>query len=402
MFRVGHVQRQESFPDKASADGFCRLCNTVGGEAAYAVLEARRNVSADMPTLAEFTYRYLDPGSGLLTGIEPGTRSDYRKRAEHSFLPMLGEYPVDTITKADVGRWLAWFEAQPSPLRKGETYAAKTVRDRHGLLSSIFSAAVSEKLRPDNPAYRMRLSKGLKREAVFLSADEFTTLLHFIPDYYQSFVLFLAGTGCRWGEATAVMWGAVNLSAKTPTVRIDKAWKKGEHGPVLKQPKSQKSRRTIGLSSDVVHALGKRRASDAFVFPGKRGGHLWYSGFRQLVWEPAVDKAMDAALCENEGLTPLTMRPHIHDLRHSHASWLIAAGVPLPYIQARLGHESVNTTVGVYGHLVPDAHATMADVIGDTLIGVRPIRQLAAIEASDVDVEEDVWEAEIYGEEGVA
>ncbi|MCA0329475.1 MAG: tyrosine-type recombinase/integrase [Actinobacteria bacterium] len=45
----------------------------------------------------------------------------------------------------------------------------------------------------------------------------------------------------------------------------------------------------------------------------------------------------------------------MHDLRHSHASWLIAAGVPLPVIQRRLGHESIQTTVDVYGHLAPDA-----------------------------------------------
>jgi len=42
----------------------------------------------------------------------------------------------------------------------------------------------------------------------------------------------------------------------------------------------------------------------------------------------------------------------IHDLRHTHASWLIAAGRPLPSIQRRLGHESITTTVDTYGHLM--------------------------------------------------
>ncbi|MCC4909096.1 tyrosine-type recombinase/integrase [Microbacterium sp. cx-59] len=61
--------------------------------------------------------------------------------------------------------------------------------------------------------------------------------------------------------------------------------------------------------------------------------------------------------------------PNIHDLRHSHTSWLIAAGVPLPYLQARLGHESIMTTVGTYGHLQPDAHVQMAEAISQTLAG---------------------------------
>ncbi|MEU6668034.1 tyrosine-type recombinase/integrase [Streptomyces sp. NPDC046727] len=48
----------------------------------------------------------------------------------------------------------------------------------------------------------------------------------------------------------------------------------------------------------------------------------------------------------------LIKRPRFHDLRHSHAAWLIAAKVPLPAIQARLGHESITTTVDRYGHLL--------------------------------------------------
>ncbi|MGR7002765.1 tyrosine-type recombinase/integrase [Yinghuangia aomiensis] len=48
----------------------------------------------------------------------------------------------------------------------------------------------------------------------------------------------------------------------------------------------------------------------------------------------------------------LTKAPRPHDLRHTHVAWLIAARVPLPAIQARLGHESITTTVDRYGHLV--------------------------------------------------
>ena len=42
-----------------------------------------------------------------------------------------------------------------------------------------------------------------------------------------------------------------------------------------------------------------------------------------------------------------------HDLRHTHVAWLIAGGAPLPHIQARLGHESITTTIDTYGHLLP-------------------------------------------------
>ena len=79
------------------------------------------------------------------------------------------------------------------------------------------------------------------------------------------------------------------------------------------------------------------------MFTADRGGVVHDGNFRWRIWSKAVEDAK------------LGKKPRIHDLRHSHASWLIAAGVPLPVIQRRMGHESIQTTVDVYGHLAPDA-----------------------------------------------
>jgi len=59
-------------------------------------------------------------------------------------------------------------------------------------------------------------------------------------------------------------------------------------------------------------------------------------------WKPARGKAIAAGL---------TKSPRVHDLRHTCASWMIVAGVPLPVIQPHLRRESIQTTIGVYGHL---------------------------------------------------
>jgi len=371
--------RQETFDNQKAADEYGKLVDRVGGAAAQQVLrsrEARENAS---PTLREYTARYLNPETGLLTGIEPGTRAGYEKASQRSFLKILGDYPVDAIQKQDVGKWVEWQERQPSVNRPGKTVAAKTVRNYHALLSSVLASAVEEGIRKDNPAYKTRLTKGTKREGVFLTPDEFSTLLYFIPDRYEAFVLFLAHTGCRWGEATAVTWDDLNLRSVPPTVRIDEAWKKGPTGaPVLKQPKSVKSRRTVSFDAELAHAIEALPRTSNLVFPGPRsGGHLWYGRFRDSTWLPAVRKSQDRELCEAAGLEPITKTPTVHDLRHSHASWLIADGIPLAYVQARLGHESINTTVGVYGHLQPDAHTQMAAAIGRTLSGSRHLRAIS-------------------------
>lgn len=55
----------------------------------------------------------------------------------------------------------------------------------------------------------------------------------------------------------------------------------------------------------------------------------------------------------------------IHDLRHTYASLLIQAGEPLPYIRDQLGHESIQVTVDIYGHLCPEGNKKAVDRLDD-------------------------------------
>jgi integrase len=393
QFRVGPAMRSKSFEHEAGARQFGQLIDRVGAAAALAVWEARQSASAGTPTLREWIDEYLEPSSGRLTGIEKGTRAGYRSIADRSLIPILGDIPIDVITKADVGRWVAWQEGQMSARRtngKAVAISPKTVKNYHALLSSILAAAVDANLRTDNPAFRTRLTRGRKREGVFLSRQEFATLVNFIPAYYVPLVQFLAGTGTRWGEATAATWGDVELSTRTPTVRIDKAWKKGTNGtPVLGPPKSERSRRTISLWPELVSALGSPRPGDELLFPGAMAGRqIWYGAFNTRIWKKAVAKANDRELIAevnktrgaDEQLVAIGKQPNIHDLRHTHASWLIHAGAPLPFVQARLGHEKITTTVDTYGHLLPDAHEQMAQMMSDTMSNVLPPIVLGELE----------------------
>lgn len=377
QFRLGPAMRSKSFEHEAGARQFGALIDRVGAAAALAVWDARQSANAGVPTMREWVDEYLDPASGRLTGIEKGTRAGYRSIADRSLLPILGDLPVDAITKADVGRWVAWQEQQMSARRtngKPTPISPKTVKNYHALLSSILAAAVDAGHRTDNPAFRTRLTRGRKREGVFLSRQEFATVLHFVPAYYKPLVLFLAGTGMRWGEATAITWGDVELATTPPTARVEKAWKKGADGtPVLGPPKSEKSRRTISLWPEIVASLGTPRPGDELLFPGAmRGRQIWYGAFNTRIWKAAVRLANDAEDCAAADLLPIGKQPNIHDLRHTHASWLIHAGAPLPFVQARLGHEKITTTVDTYGHLLPDAHLQMAQIMSETMSNVLP------------------------------
>jgi integrase len=73
--------------------------------------------------------------------------------------------------------------------------------------------------------------------------------------------------------------------------------------------------------------------------------HIGRNWFRRMVWRPA---------CEAAGLPVI---PRFHDLRHSHASWLLAGGADLQVVKERLGHASIMTTQR-YLHTLPDADET--------------------------------------------
>lgn len=111
--RVDGQMKQTTFLEKKGADQFAAMIDRVGWRAAEQVRVDRGNRSAGTPTLREYTRRYLSPDSGLLTGVEKGTREGYEAVAERSWLQLLGDVPIDLITKPDVGSWLAWQERQP-------------------------------------------------------------------------------------------------------------------------------------------------------------------------------------------------------------------------------------------------------------------------------------------------
>jgi len=96
-----------------------------------------------------------------------------------------------------------------------------------------------------------------------------------------------------------------------------------------------------------------RRAAGRTSPPGRRvrdtDGHIPADWFRHQVWYPARTAA---------GLAGI----RVHDLRHAHASWLLAGGADLQVVKERLGHASIATTE-LYLHSLPTADETALDAL---------------------------------------
>ncbi len=289
-----------------------------------------------------------------LTGVYERTRDDYRKTVARHFSPRFGAVAVTEVDQLDhVRAWVNDANAGEWDPRKKEwarkPLKAKTLRNHHGLLHQIFSTAVAQGIRRDNPCDGNRLpdADDDPLEAVFLTPQEFATIRSCADADVRDLLTVAVGTGLRWGELTALRVRDVQLFGSKPTVRVAQAWKRQPGGShILGRPKTKASRRTIRVDREVVDALAGHvagKTSDDLVFTTPGGARWHQNHFRERRWLPATTAA--AAL-------GVTKRPRVHDLRHTHASWLVAAGRPMLAVGRRLGHTSVTTTER-YSHLLP-------------------------------------------------
>lgn len=353
---------RETFDDGDLAKRFRDLVNGHGQQwppgwvKGEGFVEAGEPPMQDSEKFAVYAHAYV----GLLTDISEHTRTNYTRFIDNHMIPWFGELSVSDrgsrLTRDHVSQWILDLQTgRPGPLHpagtKRRAYAPKTIANLHGLLYSIFQSAVSADpaLRDSNPCAHTRLPKGNDTEddEVFLEPEEYALLKTHVRADAVDIVDALVSTGLRWGEVTALQPRDFTFASKRPTLRVQRAWKRrGEGGTFLGAPKTKKSRRTLVLTPEQVQLFQRRclgKKPTDLVFTAPEGG-AWHSGvFYAHRWKPAIDAA---------NAVGLTKRPRVHDLRHTHASWLIAGKVPLPVIQARLGHESITTTVDRYGHLL--------------------------------------------------
>ena len=147
----------------------------------------------------------------------------------------------------------------------------------------------------------------------------------------------------------------------------------------------------IGVPAQLIPFMNSRydeADADDLIFVNARGGRIKHSTFYPQVWERAVLLAngrepekdwQPSTQSMWHGIMPaktrtdrLGKRPRIHDMRHTAASWAIAAGASLQDVQYFLGHESLTTTADRYGHLMPGRMEAVAQVMSIALSPAIP------------------------------
>jgi len=352
LWRDSDSGKQTSFPHdtRTAAENFKRLVES-NGNSLTAVEQILEKVNVDGPTVAENMARHIE----MLTRAGPDQIKRYQNAIKNHFGGKFGKLPVASVEHEDV---IAWVRYMQGKTYKGAPLSAKTIANHHGLLSASMETAIRRKHRGDNPCKGVQLPRdeSIKEKMHFMTAAESLAVVQAHPARYQPLMAFLRATGARFGEATALLGSDFQLDVQQPVVRIEKAWKRdADDRFYVGPPKTKKSRRTISLSPSLVAIL--RPSVDAagpggLVFTTSYGGPIRHSTFYDF-WDAALNSL---------GYPPSGERPRIHDMRHTHASLMLGAGMSPFELSRRLGHESIQTTVDRYSHLVPDAQFRAAEM----------------------------------------
>lgn len=279
---------------------------------------------------------------------------EHRMKMRRNFtrhLVELGERPIDRVTREHVQDWLDDLAADGK--------AFKTIKNLRSDLSTVFKFAVLDSALPSvltNPVLGTHIDAPDNggRKPVFLRMYEFEAIAGFLSGEHHVYVHTLARTGMRKGEALALRVGDLDLTSDQPAIVIDKAVKHGHDGVHrIDRPKTNAGMRTVTIDDGLAEMLRghvRGRAAVDLVFGGHGNDGTW----QRNVWVPAI----------NAALLPEDRRPRIHDLRHTHASWLLATGEDLFKVSRRLGHEDITTTSNIYGHLDKSGGASSAAAMG--------------------------------------
>jgi len=323
-----------------------------------------RKASADGFLTGETTGAYL---ARWIVTVRPrlraATHQEYARHVANYWTPLLGSVELARLTPTHVDRAMA------ALLDKG--LSPQTVRHARSTLRRALHDAQRDDLVNRNVAGLARPPALASREMRSLSAAEVARLVSATADHpYGPLFAFAVGSGLRLGEMLGLAWSDIDMDGRSLTVRraLARAYSGGYE---LAQPKTRGSRRTVMLPSLAVEALRRQKARQAAM--RLAAGTDWQDT-RGLVFTDAIGRTVAPhtpsgafrAVADRLGL-PV----RLHDCRHTAASLMLAAGVPLKAVSEALGHSSIAITADVYQHTTPDLMRSAADALDRALTGEK-------------------------------
>jgi integrase len=308
-------------------------------------------------TFEELSRIYIEDMDGRLKRTTMKTK---RRIFDQLILPVFGKMHVSRITPADIRAW------QNSLLTRD--FSPSYLRLIYAELIGFFSYAVRLYDLPANPCTKAGpICAKPPRNIKIWTLEEFLKFIHGLaglPEPRLAF-LILFFTGLRCGELLALAPTDIDLARGI--IHVYKTYTRQDGEDIITSPKTAKSIRDVTIPNFLCKEIENYLVNEA---PRCEKGFTLASPRLFPHTKYYLGKYMVRA-CKSTGVKVI----RLHDLRHSHASYLIDKGVQVGIISERLGHEKVSTTLDIYGHLYPSREAELARQM-DEWMGCKPVKKV--------------------------
>lgn len=320
-------------------------------------------------TVAEYLARWIDDRR---TAVRPSTWRTHELYVRAYLIPALGRLTLAALTASDVTRALRSFAEKGRPggsdKRAPRPVSALTVNHVRATLRAALSDAQKGGLIVRNAAADAAPHYVEHRPISYLAPRDVTKLLEATADDELGPLYALAATtGLRRGELLGLTWA--DVADGRITVRQSMT-RDGAGGWTPGDVKSAHSRRTLPMPLRARQAVETQRTRQRFA--EKAAGTAWQNSrglvFTDAIGRPLLPETISHRFAKDQEKAGIP-KVRLHDLRHSAATALLSAGVPLAVIRDWLGHSDVNVTANAYAAVVPELMTDAADAMDRALGG---------------------------------
>jgi len=320
-------------------------------------LEQGSYVKPNKLTLGEWLDQWCE--SFVVMNTTPRTYVSYRSIIDNHLKQGLGSIALSRLEPQQIQAYYADKLAKGRVDGKG-SLSNRSVLYHHRILSKALDQAVKMGLVVRNVAKLITPPRVARATINVLDAGEASKLLDIASNtvYYPLFAMLLY-TGLRRGEAIALRWKNIDLLGLELNV-VESAYRIRKEF-IIKEPKTLHSKRAVSLSPSLAALLLEYR-EDQELMRKQMGNPLtdedfvfsWPDG-RPL--DPDVVTKAFHRIAGKAGLTNI----RLHDLRHTHATLMLKAGVHPKVVSERLGHANIGITLDTYSHVLPGLQEAAAE-----------------------------------------
>lgn len=290
--------------------------------------------------------------------LAPSTVASYRKNVRLHITPYLGAVELGKLTPQALTALYVKLEKSGRRDGRGEGLGARTVRYVHTIISAALRDAAEQDMIKSNPAAKAKPPTAKQAKAPEMhpwTAAELGTFLGWSREHSELFPAWyaLAFTGMRRGELLALRWQDIDLAAGTVTVKRSATLVRnaGEGASIVVGPTKTNKPRVVDVDDATAAVLKSWKSQrgtlhltlakpGALVFGDSEGQPRHPERFSRT-WNATVKRC---------GQVPAI---RLHDLRHTHATLLLADREPVSVVSERLGHASEVVTLTIYSHVIP-------------------------------------------------